>query len=69
MTKTIILILSIFILSGNKIYSCSCEKSSIKYGFAHSDLIFTGTVVEINKKKFMTLFLALVTKGNIMFEK
>ncbi|GGG60687.1 hypothetical protein [Bizionia arctica] len=51
MKKPIILTIFLLIFSATKVYSCSCEKSSIKYGFEHSDLIFTGTVVEINKKK------------------
>ena len=51
MKRPIILTILLLIFSATKVYSCSCEKSSIKYGFEHSDLIFTGIVVEINEEK------------------
>ena len=50
MKRTILLTVLLIMFSANKIYACSCEKSSIKYGFEQSDLIFTGTVVEINER-------------------
>ena len=63
MKNPIIITILILILSANKVYSCSCEKSSIKYGFEHSDLIFTGKVVEINEGKVYDSISSSTEKG------
>ena len=63
MKKSIILTIFVLIFSANKIYSCSCLKSSIKYGFEHSDFIFTGKVVKINKGKVYDSIPSSTEKG------
>ena len=63
MKNSIIITIFILIFSANKVYSCSCEKSSIKYGFEHSDLIFIGRVVKINKGKVYDSIPSSTEKG------
>tara|TARA_R110002124_G_scaffold284476_1_gene461801 strand:- start:15 stop:521 length:507 start_codon:yes stop_codon:yes gene_type:complete len=63
MKNPIIITIFILIFSANKVYSCSCEKSSVKYGFEHSDFIFTGKVVEIKEGKVYDSIPSSTEKG------
>ncbi len=49
MNKSLFLFFIVLLFSLSNVYSCSCGKISVKYGFKYSDIIFTGKVVEINE--------------------
>ncbi|MBF6639868.1 hypothetical protein IVB69_00100 [Flavobacterium sp. J49] len=60
--KNIILSVILLFLT-HKSYSCSCKHSTIKYGFEHSDIIFTGKVVKINAGKIIDSIPSSTEKG------
>lgn len=47
--KPLVPLLFLLLFSVNDIYACSCLESSIKQGFTHADIIFTGKAIAFDK--------------------